>query len=75
VESRLADLIKRHLVHDFIGLVEVFESSDRLSIPAGAKWLTEVMEGLQPVNLHLILCSQDSTSRPWIQFEAGAAAA
>jgi hypothetical protein len=73
VESRLADLIKRHLVHDFIGLVEVFESSDRLSIPAGAKWLTEVMEGLQRANLHLILCSQDSTSRPWIQFEAGAA--
>jgi hypothetical protein len=73
VESRLADLIKRHLVHDFIGLVEVFESSDRLSIPAGAKWLTEVMEGLQHANLHLILCSQDATSRPWIQFEAGAA--
>src|SRR5260370_6521132 len=73
VESRLADLIKRHLVHDFIGLVEVFESSDRLSIPAGAKWLTEVMEGLQRANLHLILCNQDSTSRPCLQFEAGAA--
>ncbi len=73
VESRLADLIKRHLVHDFIGLVEVFESSDRLSIPAGAKWLTEVMEGLKRANLHLILCSPDATSRPWIQFEAGAA--
>jgi hypothetical protein len=73
VESRLADLIKRHLVRDFIGLVEVFESSDRLSIPAGAKWLTEVMEGLQRANLHLILCSPDATSRPWIQFEAGAA--
>jgi hypothetical protein len=71
VESRLADLIKAHLVRDFIGLVEVFESSDRLSIPAGAKWLTEVMQGLERANLHLILCSQDSTSRPWIQFEAG----
>jgi TIR domain len=73
VESRLADLIKTHLVRDFIGLVEVFESSDRLSIPAGAKWLTEVMEGLKRADLHLILCSQDATSRPWIQFEAGAA--
>lgn len=60
-------------MHDFIGLVDVFESSDRLSIPAGAKWLTEVMEGLQRADLHLILCSQDATSRPWIQFEAGAA--
>lgn len=73
VESRLADLIKRHLVHDFIGLVDVFESSDRLSIPAGAKWLTEVMEGLRHADFHLILCSPDATSRPWIQFEAGAA--
>jgi hypothetical protein len=73
VESRLADLIKRRLVSDFIGLVDLFESSDRLSIPAGAKWLTEVMEGLQRADLHLILCSPDSTSRPWIQFEAGAA--
>jgi hypothetical protein len=73
VESRLGDIIKKHLVRDFIGLVEVFESSDRLSIPAGAKWLTEVMEGLKLADLHLILCSQDATSRPWIQFEAGAA--
>jgi hypothetical protein len=73
VESRLADLIKKRLVHDFIGLIDVFESSDRLSIPAGAKWLTEVMEGLQRADLHLILCSQESTLRPWIQFEAGAA--
>src|SRR6516225_3648933 len=73
VESRLADIISRHLVHDFIGLVDVFESSDRLSIPAGAKWLTEVMEGLRRADLHLILCSPDATSRPWIQFEAGAA--
>ncbi len=73
VESRLADLIKRHLVRDFIGLVDVFESSDRLSIPAGAKWLTEVMDGLKSADIHLILCSRDATSRPWIQFEAGAA--
>jgi hypothetical protein len=73
VESRLADLINGHLTRDFIGLVDVFESSDRLSIPAGAKWLTEVMEGLKGADLHLILCSHDATLRPWIQFEAGAA--
>ena len=60
VESRLADLIKTHLVRDFIGLVEVFESSDRLSIPAGAKWLNEVMEGLKRADLHLILCKPRS---------------
>ena len=31
------------------------------------------MEGLKCADFHLILCSQDATSRPWIQFEAGAA--
>src|SRR5947207_11639850 len=73
VESSLADALRRHLINDFIGLVEVFESSDRLSVPAGKKWLSEVTEALKRADLHLILCSPDATSRPWIQFEAGAA--
>src|SRR5215469_9538788 len=73
VESRLADLLRKRLVRDFIGLVDVFESSDRLSIPAGTKWLNEVTEALRRANLHVILCSQEATTRPWIQFEAGAA--
>jgi hypothetical protein len=73
VESKLADALRKHLVSDFIGLVDVFESSDRLSIPAGAKWLGEVTEALKRANLHLILCSQEAITRPWIQFEAGAA--
>jgi len=73
VESRLADLLRKRLVRDFIGLVEVFESSDRLSIPAGTKWLNEVTGALRRANLHLILCSQEATTRPWILFEAGAA--
>jgi hypothetical protein len=57
----------------FIGLVDVFESSDRISIPAGTKWLSEVTEALRRADLHLILCSPEATRRPWIQFEAGAA--
>jgi hypothetical protein len=73
VESRLADLINDRLVRDFIGLVQVFESSDRLSIPAGTKWLSEVMTGLRGADLHIIICSPDSVSRPWIHFEAGVA--
>jgi len=73
VESALADVLRKHLVRDFIGLVDVFESCDRLSIPAGKKWLSEVTEALKQANLHLILCSKDAALRPWIQFEAGAA--
>jgi len=73
VESKLADTIKRHLAHDFIGLVEVFVSSDRTSIPVGSKWLSEVNAALGRAAVHVILCSPESVSRPWIQFEAGAA--
>lgn len=73
VESKLADLLRKRLVRDFIGLAEVFVSSDRLSIPAGTKWLDEVTGALRRANLHLILCSPEATTRPWIQFEAGAA--
>ncbi len=73
VESKLADSLRAHLLRDFIGLVEVFESSDRISIPAGKKWLQEITEALQKANLHVILCSKEATLRPWIQFEAGAA--
>lgn len=73
VESTLADALRKHLAGDFIGLVDVFESSDRLSIPAGKKWLSEVTQALQRADLPLILCSKEATLRPWIQFEAGAA--
>ncbi len=73
VESKLADALKRHLAHDFIGLVDVFVSSDRTSIPAGAKWLSDVTSALNRASIHIILCSGESINRPWIHFEAGAA--
>jgi len=73
MESTLADLIKIRLTQDFIGLVDVFESSDRTSIPVGSKWLAEVTVALNKADLHVVLCSPESIGRPWINFEAGAA--
>jgi TIR domain len=73
VESKLADMVKGRLVHDFIGLVDVFVSSDRTSIPVGSRWLSEVNTALSRASVHVILCSPESVARPWIQFEAGAA--
>jgi TIR domain len=72
VESRLADLLQKHLIADFIGLLDVFFSSDKLSIPAGAKWLSDLAAALNRAQLHLVLCSRDSISRTWINFEVGA---
>jgi hypothetical protein len=73
VESRLADPLKEHLTRDFTGLVDVFVSSDRTSITAGSKWLEEVTDAINRSSLVVVLCSNESVSRPWINFEAGAA--
>jgi hypothetical protein len=73
VEARLADMIKRHLVEDFIGLINVFVSSDSTSIPVGSDWLEEVMKAVKNSQMHLVLLSPESVNRPWIHYEAGAA--
>lgn len=73
VESRLGDMVKRHIASDFLGLVEVFVSSDMTSIPVGAQWLDALLRALETSGMHLILCSKESISRPWINYEAGAA--
>lgn len=73
LESKLAELLQQHIEHDFIGLIDVFASSDRLSIPVGTPWLDKVMQGLDESCMHLILCSPESITRPWIHYEAGAA--
>ncbi len=73
VEAKFADLLKKHLVRDFIGLVDIFLASDITSVPAGSRWLEEVVKGLQESQFHIIICSSYSVSRPWINYEAGAA--
>jgi TIR domain len=73
VEARFADVLKEHLVRDFIGLVDVFLASDTTSVPAGSRWLAEILEALQVSNLHVVICSHYSVRRPWINYEAGAA--
>jgi hypothetical protein len=69
----LADVIKQCVQRDFIGLVDLFVSSDRTTIPVGSKWLEEITDALNKSELHIVLCSPESVSRPWINFEAGAA--
>ena len=73
VEAKFSDILKDHLIQDFIGLVEVFLASDATSIPAGSYWLEEVVKGLRQAQLQIIICSNSSMNRPWIHYEAGAA--
>ncbi len=71
-ERQLAELIKTQVQKDFLGLLDVFVSSDSISIAVGSKWLNEIDEALQSAQVELILCSHDSVRRPWVNFEAGA---
>jgi hypothetical protein len=71
-ESRIAQLIKSQVSADFLGMIDVFVSSDQVSISVGSKWLDEVDEALKDAQIELILCSKHSVLRPWINFEAGA---
>jgi hypothetical protein len=56
-----------------LGLLTVFVSSDTESIAAGEEWLRSVEQALENCAMQIILCSPDSITRPWINFEAGAA--
>jgi hypothetical protein len=72
-ESELAGLLKQHLINDFGTSVRVFVSSDLESITAGDDWLKSIDNALNVASVELILCSRLSITRPWVNFEVGAA--
>jgi hypothetical protein len=46
-ESELAALLKASLVQDFIGLIDIFVSSDFKSIGAGEDWYSVIMSAVR----------------------------
>ena len=71
-ETELAQYLKRRFDKDFLGSLDVFVSSDQMTIAAGARWLDEVEKALKDADLQIVLCSKESVGRPWVNFEAGA---
>ena len=53
--------------------VGVFLSSDTTQIFAGDSWLEKITTALKEANLVLLMLSQRSLRRPWVNFEAGGA--
>lgn len=72
-EADIAGRLKTALTQDFLGFLDVFVSSDSESIAAGEDWLRSIEKGLKESSILIVLCSPASVSRPWINFEAGAA--
>ena len=73
-EAELASILKKHIEVAFSDAVKVFVSSDmEEGIEAGQDWLSHVTDALDNAAIELLLCSTLSVTRPWVNFEAGAA--
>jgi len=71
-EKDLAIHVKVFIEEAFLGLIDVFISSDEHSISLGEKWLNDITDSLKDCTIEIIICSPISIKRPWINFEAGA---
>lgn len=71
-EGAIAACLKKHLVDHFLESVDVYVSSDGVSVEAGKDWLVTLSEALERAVIEIVLCSEESVSRPWVNFEAGA---
>lgn len=71
-EKEMAMELKKLIEESFLGMLDVFVSSDENSISSGSKWLDNITNALSSCAIELILCSPNSVKRPWINFEAGA---
>lgn len=71
-EKDLAISLKELIEQSFLGMMDVFVSSDENSVSSGERWLDNITDALGKCSIELILCSPVSIKRPWINFEAGA---
>lgn len=71
-EAPLATLLSSVLGEGFSNSLEFFVSSDK-SIKPGTDWYKTVMDNINESSMVLVLCSEASISRPWVNFETGAA--
>jgi hypothetical protein len=72
-EAPIAALLKKIIADDFIRIVDLFASSDVTGIQAGDAWLDAIKTAIADSAAVLVLCSETSIHRPWVQFEVGAA--
>lgn len=71
-EKELAIILKEEIGNAFLGIPEIFVSSDGESISIGTRWLDEIDSALKDAQIMLLICSKESVKRPWVNFEAGA---
>lgn len=74
-EKRIAQAVQALLQENLQRLVPngIFLSADDWQVFAGETWLDRIRTELQQASVVVLLLSSVSVSRPWINFEAGAA--
>lgn len=70
-ERDIALALKDLIVSSFLGMLDVFVSSDYTSISLGNKWLDDITTALKNCAVEVVICSPVSVEKQWINFEAG----
>lgn len=71
-EREIALSLKTLIEKSFLGLVDVFVSSDPESIDLGQEWLNRIKFSLGNCIVEFVIASPVSIRRAWVNFEAGA---
>jgi hypothetical protein len=70
-DSHCADEIRRWLTISLRGLITIFVSSDWESIRMGDDWYPKVTTAVRDCAVGLVLVTENSVPRPWVNFEIG----
>jgi TIR domain-containing protein len=72
-EAEYAEAVQAFITQVLGADAKPFLSSDQMQIYAGEKWLDKIMNELKCARVVLLMLSEISVQRPWVNFEAGAA--
>jgi hypothetical protein len=70
-ESPVALVLKKYLTLAFGNELPIFVSTDKTSIETGEQWYNRIIQTLRKAKAVLVVLSQESSRRPWINFESG----
>jgi hypothetical protein len=68
----IATTFQEHVGTDFLGMCELFVSSNLDSISAGSEWRQEIKSKLEACHILVGLLSPAALRRPWVYVEFGA---
>jgi len=71
-EGETAAAVQKFVNHMLSGQANAFLSSDKFQVYAGELWLERILEELSTAKVVLLILSEKSVTRPWVNFEAGA---